>query len=173
MLKELDEYRQFDAEVSETAMNALGRHLWYLGDELMVVSLFSEQVPSEEKYAIARSLRTYMDSNEMIDRTENSTRYIQELNDIQNLGLPDFISPRSKFLFSLLNIDSAFLLHDASGWNAMADYTRYKNMIKKLLVCVNDSAERELQIGAKLIDEQRVRSESRLQDAIVKIKKLK
>lgn len=44
LLKELDIYRQIDADVAESALESFKRHLWYLGDELVVLSLFSEKV---------------------------------------------------------------------------------------------------------------------------------
>lgn len=152
-------------------MAAFQRHLWYLGDELVVLSLFSKNVPHEEKNYIARTLVENMNQREVSNRTRNFTRYNEDLGNVRNMQLHDFDSPRSIFLLSTLNIDTAFLLHDANQWNDRLDYKHAQKIIKKLLICVNYAAERELQYGAKLIDEQKVRTEARLQNAIVKIEK--
>lgn len=43
-IKQLEIYSSYDREVSEVAIRQLGDHLWYLGGELVTLSLFSNKV---------------------------------------------------------------------------------------------------------------------------------
>ena len=45
-----------DTTVSNAAIKAFDRHLWYLTPELVFVSIFSESVPSEERKKVADAL---------------------------------------------------------------------------------------------------------------------
>ena len=45
-----------DAGVAESALTALRRHLWYLTEELVVLSLFSNKVSDDQKEKIAEKL---------------------------------------------------------------------------------------------------------------------
>lgn len=140
----------------------MSRHMWYLSDELISLSFFSETV--SEGYKLTMSL-VYMPV--VGQRTNNSIRYTGELNDIQNLELADFFSARSAFIFELLNIDVEFLREDPSQWKNFIQYHNAKKLIHDLTVVVNDAAERGLQLGANLIDGQRAKSEKRLQEFFV------
>lgn len=161
-LKELDQYRQIDEEISDVALNALKRHLWYLSDELIMLSLFSDKVSDEEKFYMSILLIPRVGS-----RTNNSIKHSNEIHNIQDLSLSDFISNRSYFLLRILDIDTNFLSVDPENWNENESYLMAQSKIRNLIVVVNDSSERALQKGANIIDGQRVQSENRLQDLIV------
>lgn len=70
-------------------------------------------------------------------------------------------------MLHLLDIDLNFLKKDPANWNQCKTYLIAQKKVSDLIVAVNDSSERALQFGAKLIDDQRVRTENRLQDFIV------
>lgn len=161
-LKELDAYKQIDPEVAAIATAAMKRHLWYLGDELVALALFSPKVSAEDKNEMRLMLK-----EEYGERTHNSIRYTDDIGDIQNLRLHSFISDRSSFLLNLLQIDMNFLSEDSHDWENIESYQAARNKVNKLITVVNDSAERAIQLGAKLISEQRVQTEARLQDFIV------
>lgn len=161
-LKAIHDYKQVDPEIASVALAAMKRHLWYLSDELIVLSLFSDKVTAEDKNEMSIMLNHHYE-----ERTRNSLRYIDEIRDIQNLKLQSFISERSFFLLNLLEIDTNFLFEDARDWENIESYRAAREKVKKLVTVVNDGAERGIQLGAKAIDEQRVQSEMRLQDFIV------
>lgn len=161
-MKDLDQYAQFDQQISDVALEAFARHLWYLSDELILLSLFSNKVPPEQKFDLCVLLIKHVGQ-----RTQNSIKHTENIEDIPNLELSDFISPRSFFLLHLLDIDLNFLKKDPANWNQCKTYLIAQKKVSDLIVAVNDSSERALQFGAKLIDDQRVRTENRLQDFIV------
>ena len=43
------EYKDINAGISASTVKALNRHLWYLTEEMIPLSLFSEIVPTQER----------------------------------------------------------------------------------------------------------------------------
>lgn len=161
LLKELDLYKEIDAEISQAALDALKRHLWYLSDELILLALFSEKVSNDEKNLMALPIIPAVQQ-----RTENSIKHNDEIENIQNTELHHFVSRRSFFLLDTLGINTDFLLHEADTWNEYQSYKQAKLIVQDLVTVVNDSSERALQVGANLIVNQKVRTEERLQNFI-------
>ena len=50
------EYKDTNAGISASAVEALKRHLWYPTEEMILLSLFNEIVPVQERQALARRL---------------------------------------------------------------------------------------------------------------------
>lgn len=161
-LKELDQYHQIDQDIAEEALVAFKRHLTYLSDELILLSLFSNKVTADEKLDLSIFMIQHVSN-----RTPNSIKHTTAIEDIQNLRLVDFISPRSWYLFEILDIDSSFLTEAPENWDEMQEYLTAKKKVQDLIVVVNDSCERAVQLGAQLIEGKRIQTESRLQDFIV------
>lgn len=165
-LKEMDIFKEFDREVALTGLVALKRHLWYLSDELAPLALFSKKISDDDKDDIGLLL---IPGASLSNRTCNSIRHQDALNDIQSLSLINFISTRSSFLLDRLNIDTSFLQECAENWQRMKAYNDAVKKINDLIIPVNDGTERLLRRSELLINNQKVRSETRFQDAIVSI----
>lgn len=161
LLKELDLFRQIDTKTADVASAALMRHLWYIGDELISLSFFSDKVTNEKKLAMVQMLQPRISH-----RTANSLQHTTEIEDLQNIELHHFISSRSLFLFEHLQIDTSFLEVDPADWNELQSYRNGKKTVCDLVTVVNDSAERALQLGANIVNNQRVQSEDRLQEYV-------
>lgn len=100
LMKELNVYRQIDDDIAESALRAIQRHLWYLSEDLILLSLFSEKVSNDEKDLMVLLLIQVTGN-----RTENSIKYNGEIGDIQTLELHQFMSStRSFFLMNILEI---------------------------------------------------------------------
>ena len=56
MLSNCPNFRVVNKKVSESALKALDRHLWYLTEELVVLAIFSSKVSLEEKEKMANKL---------------------------------------------------------------------------------------------------------------------
>lgn len=54
--KDITNYEVIDPQISEVVKNAIKSHLWYLSDELVGVSLFSEKVSNEAKVKIVKKM---------------------------------------------------------------------------------------------------------------------
>lgn len=162
LLKEIDEYEEIDFEIANAALRAHKRHLWYLSDELIILSLFSDKVSNEDKANMIAQMTPNVG-----ERTENSIKHSREIDDIQNIELYHFISPRSGFLFERLELDVDFLNENPDDWNEMESFKNAKQKILDLIIVVNDSAERAIRMGANAITNQKVQSEERLQEFII------
>lgn len=159
-LKELENYRRIDNELANVVINAFSRHLTYISDEMVVLSLLSNLLNNEQKEAIRLKL-----VQEVGPRTEHSIKCINE-NNFSQLELHDFVSERSMFLFSTLNIDSSFIHYNASEWENLQSYRIARQKLKSLLVAVNDPVERTLGQTANMINHQKARTEENLQNLL-------
>lgn len=162
LIKELDEYMEMDREIATVALAAHKRHLWYLSDELVVLGLFSKKVPNEVKMNMVNKI-----TQQVGDRTENSIKHTAEIDNIRHIQLDHFISERSFFFFEQLRLDHEFLNENPEDWNEMNSFKTAKQTVEALIIVVNDAAERGVQLGANTITNQRVQSDSRLQDFII------
>lgn len=165
-LKDLEDYRNIDRELADVAIVAFTRHLTYLSDENILLSLFSNIISSEQKEAIRlRLVRT------IGTRTENSNRCMRQ-DSFSTCELQDFVSPRSMFLFLALKIDVPFIEHSATEWDNLESYKNARIRLKNLLVVVNDSAQRALGQTSNFIHHQKARTEINLQNLLnSKVKK--
>lgn len=163
-LKEMDQYMDIDNSVASAGLNAFKRHLSYLSDELILLSLFSDKVSDDEKDMMSLLI---IRTTEIPERTDNSIQYKDEMNEIQNLQIHNFISLRSNFLFSRLEIDDSFLDLAAVDWPSDVSYQHAKKQALDLIVAVNDRSERALRQAELLFDLQKVRSEEALQATFI------
>lgn len=161
-LKELEKYREVDADIANVAIEQFCNHLTYLSDEMVILSIFSNQLNGDEKEKIQSKLNQTVGP-----RTANSIRYKHEEGFFSSLELQDFITDRSMFLLSCLDIDLSFVEHNANEWETLESYQYARQMLKKLLVVVNDSSERALGQTANAINHQKARTEQNLQNYLI------
>lgn len=141
-LQELQNFAILDNAISRTAKEAISRHLYYLSEELIVLSLFSDKVTENEKNIIAARLLEIDESLPERNFQSNHIKYNQNTEDWRAVQLIDLIGKRSLHLFQLLNLSSEFMNVDAHQWSTHAGYLHAKHTIHAALVCVNDGAER-------------------------------
>lgn len=137
--KDMINYEVIDPQISEVVKNAIKSHLWYLSDELVGLSLFSEKVSNKAKVEIVKKMEC--------EPTARKVRGDSSLLSDQTV-LADFANKRSLQLFDKLKINSIFLTTHPNEWNCNEHYISGKKITKNLKV-VNDIAER----GVKLFEE--------------------
>ena len=138
--KHLCKFRSIDAELSATALNVLRRHLWYLSQEVVIFSLFSNKVSNDEKSRIAARLLTFPVPSEF-------PLGQPEFPDIlENTQLVDLVGPKSWFIFLKLKIDASWLERDVASWSANLEFQKIENFVRTVKT-TNDTAER----GVKLM----------------------
>lgn len=141
-LKEVEEFAIIDQGISEVAIGAMSRHLHYLGEELILLSLFSDKISINEKNEIARKLlQIGMDITER-NLQSNHIKFNEIVENWNTKQIVDFVGKRSLYLFYVFNISTDFLEVGADEWNENPDYLNAKCIISNALVCVNDSTER-------------------------------
>lgn len=145
LLRDLQSYSIFDSETAAVAIRALSRHLNYLGQELVVLAIFSMKLANDEKNEIALKLKEYLaEPIPPRDINANHIRLVDPINDWQRTRVVDLIGERSPYLFRLFNLQMAFLNVDANNWNTDKGYIDAKKTIEESLICVNDSVERAI-----------------------------
>lgn len=140
-IQALHSYKMTSDTVSNVALAAIGRHLWYLSEELAPLGLFSKLVPADIKHLMVAKLL----DNHPKEQSDPSTRYTGK-DYISNNSLDHFIGPASHLFFSVLKIDTAFLSEDVEKWEQSESFLAAKTTVASLKV-VNDSAERGIALA--------------------------
>lgn len=163
LMQQLHLYREHDFEISQAAINSFKDHLWYLGAELITLSLFSSNVTVETKNKMRHKFQ-----EEMGIREEDSLRFkVNESVEFDRISLEDFVKPRSFLLFTLLGITPDFLHRDATIWDHIESYNKIKSIVEQTIIVTNDGVERMLGIAAKSITNQRARKEKNFENLIL------
>lgn len=144
-LKKLISYDKVDSAVSKKACDKISDHLWYLNEELTVISLFDTNVPVEVKIKMIEAINSRPAS-----KTTNQ-RYQIEKNELElflQKDLSDFVSNKSLDLFMKFDLPTDFLEKEISTWSEDESYIECAKFFETLKV-TNDVAER----GVALIEE--------------------
>jgi hypothetical protein len=136
----LKEYATVEPAASRRGLDSVCRHLWYLTSELVVLSLFDDGVPNEEKNEAARALVDLPAPRFFTPGKPNFQPVIALLTE-RCPSLAAFITPRSWLLFKLFKLDKTWLLTDAATWILCGAYLEHRDLVRDLKV-VNDCAER-------------------------------
>lgn len=159
LISELKQFSKHNEEIANSVLRAFQNHLWYLGEELSVLAIFSDLVSIEDKNIMRLKIASIA---EYPARSNNSIR-LQKY--IDGMKLTDLITERSRFLFSFFNhLD--FLEQRAETWKHNKSYKRTEKFVRELIVVVNDTAERALGRASNIVQNQKVRSETRFQNML-------
>lgn len=142
-IKSVMKYSEIDLSVSNAVLRKLTKHLWYLAEENVALSFFDAEVTILEKQRMVENLNL----QEPIIKLKQS-REIQNIQSISEACLSDFVSHRTKNLFSVFGLAFDFLQEHPTSWEANDDYQESLLYCSKLF-SVNDTAER----GVKFMKE--------------------
>lgn len=144
LLQSLSDYRSISEVIADTGIAAVRRHLWYLGQELVPLSLFSDLVSIDIKSSMASYLLSVAPEVKKVG-ADRSIKYTGK-EDISGKTVDFFLGPRSHFFFRILNINTSFLAFPVDQWPQLDDYQHAK-LIAQSLKVVNDSAERAIALA--------------------------
>ncbi|ESO05704.1 hypothetical protein HELRODRAFT_171365 [Helobdella robusta] len=138
LLSRIEQYSEINKNVASAATKKLKNHLWYLGTEMVWLSLFSNKVANAEKQLIVEAM-TAVDS----DWSVRGVKYpATELEQVKSKPLHDLVSGTSRAALLLLGMDVAILREtEPDSWNDLPLFQKVANVVKSLKV-VNDTAER-------------------------------
>lgn len=141
LLKSLNHYTRINAGIANCALRKFQEHLWYLGSELVVLSLFSDKVPDNVKARMFAKMKT-LDDKKWVERN----RKLSFEKSVFKKELFDLVDPSSMTVLKSLEIDIAFMFqHDVVNWKQLDEYQRAKQIVDSFKV-VNDTAERALKL---------------------------
>lgn len=138
--KNLFHYSKLNKTISDTAIGKYSNHLWYIGPEMIFLSLFSSGVKIDEKQKIF---------NEMVSKDNGWTERCLKLEvtkGLQNKKLHQLVGSASLSALKSLHIDIKFMFdHPASEWSSLQQYKDGKAVVDSFKV-VNDIAERAVKL---------------------------
>ena len=118
--RNLLKYKQVSSVISDSALKALIRHLWYLSSESVPVALFSVVVPKPElQYLAEKMLASKPIDGMTLPRDRYGTgfgkpKFPTAITDTTRLG--DLVTADSGYIVELLEIDIDFLNDDVENW---------------------------------------------------------
>lgn len=166
-MQDLEEFATIDQEISNLAIAALSRHLYYLSEEMIVLLLFSDKLSAAEKNQLAGRLLEIDENLPERNLRLNHTKYNEHVDSWSTKQIVDFIGNRSLHLFQLFNIPLNFLRVDANQWTNNVEYINAKNIIGSALVCVNDSTERVISTCKMKFKRQRCKNDLSFQRSML------
>ena len=114
LMKALLKYSDTNFDISAATFETLKRHLWYLSEENVGLSLFDEEV----SLSVKRRLLISMKSDEVNEDEKPKKRCNYDLKTIAKSHLDSFASPYTMHLFQKLSLPMDFLDADPSSWEA-------------------------------------------------------
>lgn len=138
--KKIYNYSTLNEKVSIKALSKFESHLWYIGPEMIFLSLFSSDVKPSDKQKIF---------NQMVSKDKGWTERSWQLKNCQNLHkkqLHQLVGSASLSALKSLRVDIQFMFDfNAAEWNNLQEYKDAKKVVDSLKV-VNDIAERSLKL---------------------------
>ena len=138
LVKQIKLYRIVKQGVSDAAMCKLKNHLWYVGPEFILLSLFSDKLSVAQKRSIVESMKNCGENwNERGLKLENC-------DGMEEKELHELVTSSSTCALRSLCFDIDFIFStDPDTWKDNMSYHKAKTSIDSLKV-VNDAAERSV-----------------------------
>lgn len=125
-----------DSEITVEVKDSISRHLWYLTEELIVLSLFDKELDYQSRANIATKLLSYP-RPEFFTPKKPSFPSLDHLNS----SIENFVGARSWLLFHLLDIEPCWLNLPSEYWDQNIQYQKIEGIVRGISV-TNDTAER-------------------------------
>ena len=155
LFQALLKYEVVNREISQSATQALSRHLWYLTEEMIPLSLFSTKVPQLERQELAQRLLEVKPDEPLRTPVNRFGSGWGKPKFPANISLTtrlcDLVGVDSWFTFHCLQLDDSFLALPVSEWNTNEAYMSSADNIAAINV-VNDGAERGVKIATDFAD---------------------
>lgn len=147
-IKEIHEYRNFNKQISEIAIKKFCKHLWYLSEECIALTLFDDDVSYAMKQNIVEKIKNIDNCDKETENLKRVHVRSSEINEFIRKELHDFVTANTIDFFGRFGISPQFLQVDPLYWRDTETYQKAKDIVINIKV-VNDTAER----GVKLMEE--------------------
>lgn len=144
-IQNLKHFEKIDSEASKAVLAKVNRHTWYVGGELVGLSLFSENLMPSQKLAIVNNINK--------TKPDWSKRSIKSSCDrLDNKRLEDFVDSTTGLAIEGLGIKLKSFIHlHPKAWPKNQAYIDGKDIVDNLGV-INDAAERKVKLMTKFND---------------------
>lgn len=135
MLQALVKYRTISTGISRVTSQKMSSHLWYLSEELIGLSLFDDDVPSDVKDQMVKAMGS-------VDGEEDPPKRAKvDLDTVAESSVVSFVTKTTRTLLTKLQLPDDFLQMPAGQWKDNTSYKEAETIVKSLAV-INDHAER-------------------------------
>ena len=143
-------WQDVDKSLANAVLKKLKHHTWYLNQEYIPLSLFSDLISDRQKSQIATRLLEIQPKQSENYQYGHPTEVDLPTNRREGLSLEllDFIGNGSNFLFDVLNFDRSWLNLHVSEWKNSESYRCMEDFVHHLKT-TNEAAER----GVKMISD--------------------
>ena len=161
-LQDMISYKEEDPAVADAAFNKLSSHQWYLTEEIVAFSFFSQHssLTNEIRESMALRLLSIVPPQKYRRGVPLFKRNIDK-----HSQLLDFIGPETWFIFETLKLDTAWLYDLPELWPTYDSFVKGQKFAAYVKV-VNDVAERGVKLYsdyAAILTDNEVQRESLLQ----------
>ena len=130
-------FSKVDKKVADVGKTVLQRRTWCLTEELIPLSLFDSNLPAETRNKLADRISKLPECEMKIQKPGLPKIRL-------GMCIPDFVGPRSCFLFKTIGVSYSFLA--LPNWREQPEYYQIKAAIKNLTL-LNDCSERALALA--------------------------
>lgn len=161
LFQRIRQYAEINKVVSQAAFKKLQNHTWYLGSEMVPLSIFSSKVSREEKKLIVEAM--------ILNGDNWSVRGIKypaaECEQLEKKQLHELVAPSSTAALRSLGLNILVLSGtDPETWEKIPAFQATKAVVKSLKV-INDAAERSVALMSSF-NESITKTESEMQKLI-------
>ena len=144
-------YTYPDKKVSISLQKSFSNHTWYLSEELILLSLFSNKLSLTEKENITEKLKSYEKVNGFTNRHGSGfgKPILPQVNE-NELSIEKYVGTSSWYFFTILGIDTTFLDHPVDKWFETPSYKLACVIVQNIKI-VNDVAERGVKLASDYI----------------------
>ena len=130
--------------MAQTGLLILGRHTWYLQQQIVPMALFSDKMSDDMKSRLAAKVLTYETERElMVDIALEKPNL--KLSIIPATTIYDLVGPRSFLMWDILGIGYDWLRKGIEHWESSQDYLEMRDYVRSVKV-TNDAAERGVKV---------------------------
>ena len=135
LLKKLALYE--DKEIAKVALEAFGRHLWYLSEEASALALFDRRLTTTEKAEMVLAMKK---DGPPLPPKRVKLKDVSS-SEFQQKQISSFLTKNSTRLLAILPRGAEFISTDPSLWDDREDFQAATAYVDSMHVC-NDFAER-------------------------------
>ena len=150
-IHQMRQYRQFRAVTAEACITSQANHGWYLTQQLVVFSLVDDDLPQEERRALAMALAKtkrpkFFPPGKPIFPRVTDNFFWPNIGTMPNLS--SLVGTNSWLIFERLGIsivETEWLNLEVDQWESLSGYLKFRKFVRGLTV-VNDPAERAIKL---------------------------
>ena len=137
-------YEVIDREISESVVKSVHRQMFYLNEELVMLSLCDKEIPHSEKEELVRALLQADRPQTFSPQKPEFKVHLLKNKSHDEPRLSNFVGTRSWLIFDLFDVNVEWMAYPAENWDNIDDFNRFQKLVNGL-ICVNDIAERNVQ----------------------------